>query len=193
MKEDSRYSLEDFEGKAKRRTRRAINVAVALLAAALVVVGGWQAWEFFRPPDIAAYATQTVQLIGLTEDVVEVSPEQLAELSCYSVKASNASDRAGQGNLVEKTAYGYGPLLNDVVGKWGHQVDDFDRLVVHCLDGYEVVILPNETLDGDIYLSIARGKDALAEDMRPMRLIMPEMPPGQWAYGIESITFETRN
>lgn len=190
MANDSRYSLEDHEKRTGRRSRRIVNAIFAVLVLAVVAVGAWNAWNWLRPPDIAAYATETIRLVGLEEDDIEISPEQLAELSCQSVQASNTSDRTGQGTVVEKTAYGYGPTLNEVISQWGSSLDDFDRVVVRCLDGYEVVILPGDTLEGEVYLSIARGKDALPEAMRPARLIMPDMPPGQWAYGIESITFE---
>lgn len=193
MADASRYSLEEHESKTRKSSRRLINSAFTLLAVIVVVAGAFAAWNWLRPPGIDAYANQTVSFIGLGEQSIEVSPEQLVELSCQSIKASGASGRTGQGAVVEKTAYGYGPTLGEVIGQWGYDLDDFDRVVVRCLDGYEVVILPGDTLEGEVYLSVARGKDALPEVMRPMRVIMPDMASGQWAYGIESITFESLN
>lgn len=189
--EDSRYSLENHEKKARKRSRKVTNAVFVALAVVVLAVGAFAAWNWLRPPDIADYANQTVRLVGLSNDDIEISPEQLVGLSCQSVKASGSSDRTGQGTVVEKTAYGYGPTLDEVIGQWGYSLDDFDRVVVRCLDGYEVVLLPGDTLDGEVYLSVARGKDALPEAMRPMRLIMPYMASGQWAYGIESIVFES--
>lgn len=192
VKDSQHYSLEQHETRVEKRNRKTTSLLLGALLLVLCLVGVWQAWEYLRAPEIESYADETVQLIGVGDETRLITPQSLVDLECQPIKATNVSDRSGQGEAIEKTAYGYGPTLNDVIGQWGYTLGDFDRIVVQCSDGYAVTLLPGSTLEGEVYLSVAKGKDALPEEMQPMRLIMPDMASGQWAYGIESITFEKR-
>jgi hypothetical protein len=193
---DARYDLGTHEAKSKGRGRKLTTLIAAVVIVVVVCVAGYFIWDTVREPDIAEYSDVAVQVVGLTDasgnavDGATLTAAEIYSLDCERISATNTSDKAGQGSSVEKTAYGFGATMEAWLAQYGHTLTDYKRIIVHCKDGYETAILPGDTLTGEVYISIAKGKDALPEDMQPMRLIMPEMPPSQWVYGIDKITLE---
>ena len=161
----------------------------ALIAAALIVFACYFAWETLRNPDIDAYADQTIELVGLTDDgsSINVTVSQLSQFHCES-KTISGTGMGANGESKAGTVSVYGPELNTVLEYFGYTKSDFRRIKITCKDDYKVT-LRGDSLTYDIYLSIASGKNALYEKQQPLRVVIPDEQSGKWGYGVVKIEF----
>lgn len=132
--------------------------------------------------DISAYGDIPITISGLTEEEFTVTPNELAELDCVSRTATGATEKAGTVQVV-------GPLLNTFLAQYDCQASDFERIRFLCKDGYKVVLRDEYLSDYELVLAVSGNKEALSEDVQPLRLLIPEAESGKWAYGITRIEF----
>ena len=175
------------QAKQRKRNKRLAKVFGGVLGVLIVAVAAFLVWDEVRPIDYGAYATQEITIVGLTDDAFTVTPEDLADLECVRMTASGTGQGVGGASKAGIVA-AYGPLLETFLDQYGYTQTDFRRIKCYCSDGYTVV-LRGETLEYDIVLSIASGKDALYEVQRPLRLVIPDEQSGKWAYGVTRIEF----
>ena len=183
------YAMVDPHGPfARARRRRAVLPVLGLAIAVVAVAVGLTAYGELRPPAIEAYADQTITLRGLGEEDVLVSVRELAALECINL-AAESDGRGEQGESKAGRVEAYGPTLETLLARYDAKQTDFSRIVVSCLDGYDIA-LHGDSLEGQIVVSIAQGKDALDEWHWPARLVIPSESSGMWCYGVEIIDFQ---
>ena len=132
---------------------------------------------------LADYGDTPIEIVGLTAEPFSVTPRELAQLDCVSRTATGATAKAG-------TVNAYGPLLNTFLAQYGAQASDFYKIRFLCNDGYKVVLRDELLTDYEIVLAVSYGKKPLPEEMRPLRLLIPEAESSKWAYGVIRIEFE---
>ena len=135
------------------------------------------------PADISAYGDTPITISGLTEEEFTVTPNELAELECVSRTATGATAKAGTVNAT-------GPLLDTFLERYGCQASDFYKIRFLCADNYKVVLRGEYLTDYEVVMSISGGSEPLAEDVQPMRLLIPEAESNMWAYSVIRIEFE---
>ncbi len=152
-------------------------IAIVLIAAAVVC------WWFLRAPDISTYADEPITFVGLTDEEITLTAQDLADMDCERVKAVGTSDKAG-------TITGYGPTIQTLLAQYGKSLDDVKKIRVTCKDGYYQIIRGDNLHEGQIILSIAggaSGKSALYEKQQPLRFVLPDGDSALWSYGVERV------
>jgi hypothetical protein len=132
--------------------------------------------------DISAYGDTPIKIIGLAEEEFTVTPNELAKLECVSISASGKTEKAGSVNSV-------GPLLDTFVTEYGKKLTDFKTVRFLASDQYQVSFSGDKLTDYTIVMSLASEKDPLPENMRPMRLLIPEADSNNWIYAVIQIEF----
>lgn len=170
----------------KKRARAPMMKRLGLaLAALLVVLAAVAAWYFMRPVEIDSYADSAIELVGLADDTITITPAEIAQLNCERAGASGSSRKAG-------TVVGYGPKLSTLLGHYGYSLSDLKKLRITCKDDYYQIINQDNLQSLDVYLSIGQGisgKDPLYEKAQPARLVIPGGDSALWAYGISKLEF----
>ena len=133
--------------------------------------------------DISAYGDTPITVSGLLEEDFTVTPNELAALECVSRTATGAMAKAG-------TVKAYGPLLNTFLAQYGVSASDFYKIRFLCADEYKVVLRDEYLTDYEVVLAVAYQDGPLPEEMRPLRLLIPEAESNKWAYAVTHIEFE---
>ncbi len=176
--------------KRRRRNWFIARVSAAVVAVLVVAFIAYSIWDEVRPADIASYADTPITIVGLTEEEFTITPQDLVEMDCVRLTASGSgSGRGVSGASKAGFVAAYGPLLEDFLNQFGYTQTDFRRIKVYCSDGY-TVILRGETLEYDIVMSVASGKNSLYAKQKPLRLVIPDEQSGKWAYGVTKIEFK---
>ena len=133
--------------------------------------------------DLSAYGDTPITVSGLLEEDFTVTPNELAALECVSRTATGATAKAG-------TVRAYGPLLDTFLAQYGCRAADFYKIRFLCADDYKAVLRDEYLTDYEIVLAVAYQDGPLPEEMRPLRLLIPEAESSKWAYAVTRIEFE---
>ena len=136
-----------------------------------------------RKADISAYGDALITVSGLLDEDFTVTPNELAALECVSRTAVGATAKAG-------TVRAYGPLLDTFLARYGYSASDFYKIRFLCADEYKVVLRDEYLTDYEIVMAVAYRDGPLPEEMRPLRLLIPEAESSKWAYAVTRIEFE---
>ncbi|MCD8208706.1 MAG: hypothetical protein LUD72_12270, partial [Bacteroidales bacterium] len=149
-----------------------------IVAAVLIYMGV----RYWGKADISSYGDELIQVEGLTDEIFNVTPNELAEMDCVSDVAVGQTEKAG-------TVRAYGPTLETFVENYGRTLDEFYSIEFIAYDGYTSV-LGKATWDKyEVILSIADGNQPLEDWRQPMRVVIPGADSGRWIYGVGMITF----
>ena len=135
--------------------------------------------------DISDYINDEITISGLLDEEFTITPGDLSELECVSRTASGATAKAG-------TVSATGPLLDTFLKQYGYKASDFDRIRFIAKDAYRTLLRNDYLTDYDVVMAVSSGKEPLSEDLRPMRLLIPEAESSMWIYGVIRIEFEIR-
>ncbi len=164
------------------RAKRLLIVIACVVAAIVAAVVIFFAVNYWGKADISAYGEDIIQVEGLTDEIFDVTPNELAEMDCVSDVAVGKSEKAG-------TVRAYGPTLETFVENYGRTLDEFYSVEFLAYDGYKSK-LGEATWDKyDVILSIAEGNKPLEDWRQPMRVVIPGEDSGRWIYGVGVITF----
>ena len=133
--------------------------------------------------DLSAYGDTPITVSGLLEEDFTVTANELAALECVSRTATGATAKAG-------TVRAYGPLLDTFLAQYGCKTADFYKIRFLCADDYKAVLRDEYLTDYEIVLAVAYQDGPLPEEMRPLRLLIPEAESSKWAYAVTRIEFE---
>lgn len=136
-----------------------------------------------KTADISAYGNTPITISGVTDEEFTVTPNELAVLDCVSRTATGATAKAGTVNAT-------GPLLDTFLAQYGCKASNFYKIRFLCADSYKVVLKDAYLTDYEIVLAISSGSEPLAESQRPLRILIPEVESGKWAYSVVRIEFE---
>ena len=132
--------------------------------------------------DISEYIDEEITVSGLLDEDFTITPGDLLELECVSRTATGATAKAG-------TVSATGPLLDTFLAEYGYKASDFDRIRFLAKDAYRTLLRYDYLTDYDVVMAVSSGKEPLAEDLRPMRLLIPEAESSMWIYGVIRIEF----
>lgn len=134
-------------------------------------------------PSLADYGDEPIVVSGLLDDEFTVTPNELSALECVSRTATGATAKAG-------TVKAYGPLLDTFLAQYGCKTTDFFKIRFLCADEYKAVLRDEYLTDYEIVLAVAYQDGPLPEEMRPLRILIPEAESSKWAYAVTRIEFE---
>ena len=164
--------------KAFKHLHRGAALAFLLLSL-LLTACGVNAEKAIEP-----YASEEIVISGLLEEDFTITPADLLQLECVERTATGRSEKAG-------TVTAYGPLLETFLAQYGASMADFHKIRFICADDYRAVLKNEYLTDGyEVVLCVSYGSDPLPEDMRPLRLLIPEGESNKWAYAVTRIEFE---
>ncbi len=137
--------------------------------------------------DLTGYGSDTITLIGLQDSEngnksVTLTINDLQGFDCVTIKTNSTSDKIGN---VKAT----GPLLKTVVAKYGASMDDFKKIIITAVDGYEIVLTQPFISENQLILAFGVDGKSLGDDEAPLRLIVPDSDSAYWIRMIESIEF----
>ena len=155
---------------------------LSFLMMVILILGSLSLFSGCGQVDISSYENQEITVRGLKDEVFTVTPAELKEMDCVSRQDTGATAKAG-------TVKAYGPLLITFLESYGYALEDIDRVRFYCKDEYKVVLKDEYLTDYEIILSIASGREPLAEKEQPLRILVPEAESSKWAYGITEIEF----
>lgn len=136
-----------------------------------------------KQADISAYAQETIEISGLTDEDFTVTPEELSQLDCVERTATGRSEKAG-------TVAARGPLLDTFLAQYDCKAADFYKIRFLCADGYKTVLKGDYLTDYEVVLAVSCGSEPLGEAQRPLRILIPEAESSMWAYSVVRIEFE---
>lgn len=132
--------------------------------------------------DISAYSDAEIELIGLGDEPVIVTPADLKAMDCKTLKTESTSDKIGK---VRAT----GPELDTVLAAYGASKADFSKIIINGSDEYDVKLLNDYITEHDIYLAIGIDGEPLDEESLPCRIIIPKSDSAYWVRMVKSIEF----
>lgn len=132
--------------------------------------------------DISEYKDSEIIFSGLTDKEKIMTVEELKELECVTVETESTSDKIG-------TVRATGPLLSTLVESYGHSLKDFSKIVIYATDDYDIKLDREFLSENDIILAFGIDGEPLAEDVRPVRIIIPESDSAYWIRMVSKIEF----
>ena len=163
-----------------------IVVAICIIAAA---IAGYFIYQSTRPADISTYAHREIALVGIEDEPIMLSVQQISEMECVDLVANGA----GLANSRQKSKTGdvaaHGPTLDTLLTNVGAKKSDFTSMICEGYNGYTNTITA-EQLEEEIVCSIAEGNEPLDRDYQPLYIILPDDGTDTWCYGVVTITFE---
>lgn len=132
--------------------------------------------------DISSYSDAQIELIGLGDEPLIVTPADLKAMDCKTLKTESTSDKIGK---VRAT----GPELDTVLGAYGACKADFSKIIINGSDEYDVKLLNDYITEHDIYLAIGIDGEPLDEESIPCRIIIPKSDSAYWVRMVKSIEF----
>lgn len=132
--------------------------------------------------DISGYSDQTIELRGLPDGDVTVTPADLKAMKCKTLSTESTSDKIGK---VRAT----GPELDTVLSEYGCSKSDFSKVIIYGSDEYDVKLLNDYITEHDIYLAIGIDGEPLDEESIPCRIIIPESDSAYWVRMVNAIEF----
>ena len=132
--------------------------------------------------DISGYEKETVSLVGIDKKPVKISVKELKALDCVTVTTESTSDKIGE---VRAT----GPLLTTVLEKYGADLSDYSKIVLHGTDQYDVKLLKDYLAEHDLMLAFGIDGKPLDEESKPVRLIIEDSDSAYWIRMINKIEF----
>lgn len=132
--------------------------------------------------DISEYSDAQIELTGLGDEPVVLTPADLKAMDCKTLKTESTSDKIGK---VRAT----GPELDTVLGNYGASKADFSKIIINGSDEYDVKLLNDYITEHKIYLAIGIDGEPLDEESIPCRIIIPESDSAYWVRMVKSIEF----
>lgn len=132
--------------------------------------------------DISEYSDAQIELTGLGDEPVVLTPADLKAMDCKTLKTESTSDKIGK---VRAT----GPELDTVLGNYGTSKADFSKIIINGSDEYDVKLLNDYITEHKIYLAIGIDGEPLDEESIPCRIIIPESDSAYWVRMVKSIEF----
>ncbi len=164
------------------RAKRLLIVCAGVVAAIVAALLIYMAVNYWGKADISAYGDELIQVEGLTDEIFDVTPNELAEMECVSDVAVGQTEKAG-------TVRAYGPTLETFVENYGRTLDEFYSIEFLAYDGYTSKLGKATWENYEVILSIAEGNRPLEDWRQPMRVVIPGEDSGRWIYGVGVITF----
>ena len=165
----------------KSRIRRGVTVACIVVVA--VVFLRIQCGPAILFADISAYADEEILITGLLDEDFTITPFELTELDLVRDTAVGTSDKAG-------TVQAIGPTLETFVEAYGKDLDDFEKVKFIAEDDYTTSLV--ESLDEEIILSVANGRESLEDYQQPLRVVIPGVDSGTWVRMVIEIEFTAK-
>ena len=172
-----RRTHSETESSEKRRLRRLIPLALICI---LIAVTGCSCGT--DDIDISGYADQTIELRGIGDQPVTVTPADLKAMKCKTLRTESTSDKIGK---VRAT----GPELDTVLAEYGAAKSDFSKIIFYGSDEYDVKLLNDYITSHDIYLAIGIDGQPLDAESIPCRVIIPESDSAYWVRMVTAIKF----
>lgn len=157
-------------------------VLVTMLAVFLVVSSLFLTACGVDDIDISGYADAEIELRGLPDGDVTVTPADLKAMKCKTLSTESTSDKIGK---VRAT----GPELDTVLSEYGCSKADFSKIIIYGSDEYDVKLLNDYITEHDIYLAIGTGGEPLDEESIPCRIIIPGSDSAYWVRMVNAIEF----
>lgn len=132
--------------------------------------------------DISGYENATVSLVGIDKKPVKISVKEMKALDCVTVTTESTSDKIGE---VRAT----GPLLTTVLEKYGADLSDYKKIVLHGKDQYDVKLLRDYLDEHDLIMAFGIDGKPLDEESKPVRLIIEKSDSAYWIRMINKIEF----
>lgn len=132
--------------------------------------------------DVSSYADARIELIGLSDEPVILTPEDLKSMKLKTLKTESTSDKIGK---VRAT----GPELDTVLAAYGRSKSDFAKIIFYGSDEYDVKLLNDYVTSHDIYLAIGIDGEPLDKESKPCRIIIPESDSAYWVRMVNAIEF----
>lgn len=132
--------------------------------------------------DISGYSDTEIELRGITDEPVTVTPADLKAIKCRTLRTESTSDKIGK---VKAT----GPELDTVLAEYGCSKADFSKIIFYGSDEYDVKLLNDYITTHDIYLAIGINGEPLDGESLPCRIIIPESDSAYWVRMVTAIEF----
>lgn len=168
-----------FQTRPCRRLRLRTILLLVLCLFAAVLAGGCGNPDI----DLSAYGQETVTITGLpgATDPVIIQVEDLAQMSCVTVKTESTSDKIG---VVRAT----GPLLKTLLEGYGARLEDFSEVTFTASDGYEITLDQAFLNENRVILAFGIDGKPLDTDEAPLRIIIPGSDSAYWIRMVTAIT-----
>ncbi len=132
--------------------------------------------------DISGYADQTVRLVGVADEPVELTIADLKAMECETIKTESTSDKIG---VVRAT----GPWLDTVLEAYGTKQGDFSKIIITGADEYDTKLDQDYLKEHPVMLAFGIDGNPLAEDAVPCRIIIRKSDSAYWVRQVREIEF----
>ena len=130
--------------------------------------------------DISDYQDQTITLIGVTDEPIELSIADLKAMECRTVKTESTSDKIGE---VRAT----GPWLDTVLEPYEVKQSDFSKIIITGADEYDTKLYQKFLKDNPVMLAFGIDGEPLEEDAVPCRIIIRGSDSAYWVRQVNRI------
>ncbi len=132
--------------------------------------------------DISGYADQTILLIGIDDEPVQLTVADLKAMECETIKTESTSDKIG---VVRAT----GPWLDTVLKTYGMKQGEFSKIIITGADEYDTKLDQNYLKENPVMLAFGIDGKPLAEDAVPCRIIIRKSDSAYWVRQVREIEF----
>jgi hypothetical protein len=129
---------------------------------------------------------QKISITGLKDQEFEIT---VGELKSFPKVTKRAEAMRANGEKVRVKATG--PLLEDVLQKYGKSLQDFSTIRLTAKDRYSIAVPPDILKNRSIILAYEIDGKPLDDENRPVRVVIPGERAMYWVRMLEQIDLET--
>jgi hypothetical protein len=167
-----------------KNTAKILLLFSALLLAMTMAACGGKAQDNAAAP--GPFDEEKIMVHGLAEQDFEITLGDLKKLPAVT-RHAEATRANGEKVSVDAT----GPLLDTFLEQYGKSQEDFSRVRFSAKDQYSIAV-PAEVLGNrQIILSYINDGKPLADDVRPVRVVIPGERAMYWVRNMIRMDFET--